>query len=162
MSILITVLIIIMMVAIDQVTKIWSVHTLAQGNDIKILDGVLHLHYLENRGAAWGIFSGKQMFLIGLTSIIIVALIIYLYKMRKKWVTIWYPVAFVLIISGAIGNLIDRLYLGYVRDFIYFKLINFPIFNVADIFVVCGAILLVIVILFIDKTYEEEGKREGK
>lgn len=157
MSIAIISIITIIMVLLDQLSKIWAVNVLRDGNQvIKIWDGVFHLHYLENRGAAWGIFSGKQYFLIGLTSIIIIGMIIYMFKMQDTPVRKWYRIAFILIISGAIGNLIDRVCLGYVRDFLYFKLIDFPIFNIADVFVVCGVILLMVVMLFIDKSSEHE------
>lgn len=149
-------IIMIIMIAIDQLTKVWAVHTLGQGYDLSIWEGVLHFQYLENQGAAWGIFGGKQIFLIGLTSVIIAVMLYYLIKLPKTAIGKWYRVALVLIISGAIGNLIDRISLQYVRDFIYFKLINFPIFNVADIFVVCGVILLMLVILIIDKSESNE------
>ena len=143
-------LIIIALVGIDQLTKIWAVYTLMNQEDIKIWENVFHFHYVKNEGAAWGILSGKQGFLIIITSIIIIGMLIYIRQLPKsKWGN-WGRVAFVLIISGAIGNLIDRLFLGYVRDFIYFILINFPVFNVADMFVVVGVALLMIVLLFGD------------
>ena len=147
------VMIIIMMglIGIDQLTKWWAVQTLASGHEIKIWEGVLHFTYLENRGAAWGIFSGKQIFLIALTAIIIIAMLVYLFKMAKTKVDLGYQIAFILIISGAIGNLIDRVRLNYVIDFIYFKLIDFPIFNVADILVVCGVFLLMLCIFLEEK-----------
>lgn len=156
MSILLECMAILMMIAIDQVSKVWAVSALGQGRDIKLIEGIFHLHYLENNGAAWGIFSGKQSFLILLTSVITIGMLVYLVRLPREEKS--YRLALMLIISGAVGNLIDRVDLGYVRDFLYFKWIDFPIFNVADIFVVCGVILLMIVILFMDKSKEEEGK----
>lgn len=162
--VLITIAIIMILVGIDQLTKIWAVATLAGGNgaisgttDQLIWPNVFHLHYIPNPGAAWGILSGKQTLLIIITSIIIVGMLFYIRQFPKtKWGN-WGKIAFVLIISGAIGNLIDRLFLGYVRDFLYFILINFPVFNVADMFVVIGVSLLMIVLLFGD--FEDKNKK---
>lgn len=146
------------LILVDQLTKIWSVHTLASGTDIQIWKGVFHLHYLSNYGAAWGIFSGKQLFLIILTSVIIVGMVIYLTKVpTTKWGK-WTKIALVMIISGAIGNLLDRIFLGYVRDFLYFILIDFPIFNVADILVVVGVGLLLITLIWGDEQNHDEVK----
>lgn len=143
-------LIVAVLVIFDQITKVWAVSTLGSGMDMKLWPGVFHLHYLENPGAAWGILGGKQTLLILLTSIITVGMIIYFRRLPKtKWGN-WGRVAFVLIISGAIGNLIDRMFLGYVRDFLYFILIEFPVFNVADILVVVGVGVLMVVLLFGD------------
>lgn len=149
----------ITLIAMDQLTKIWAVQTLGSGMDIKLWEGVFHLHYLSNYGAAWGILSGKKVFLILLTSIIIVGMFWYMVKIPQTVWGKWAKIAFVLTISGAIGNLIDRLTLGYVRDFLYFILIDFPIFNVADILVVVGVSLLMIVIFWGDL---EENKVECK
>ena len=145
----------VVLIAVDQLTKIWAVHALAGGNDIRLWDNIFHLHYISNYGAAWGIFSGKQGFLIILTSLIIIGMIYYMTKLpHTKW-GLWTKVSFIMIISGAIGNLIDRIVFGYVRDFLYFVLINFPVFNVADILVVVGVGLLVVAMLFGDS---EESK----
>lgn len=146
---------VIALVIIDQWTKVWAVRTLGSGMDLYWWKNVFHLHYISNDGAAWGLFGGKQVFLIIITLLIIVGMIYCMTQLpQTKWKK-WYMVAFVLIISGAIGNLIDRMVLGYVRDFLYFVLIDFPIFNVADILVVCGVGLL-IVMLFIGEHEEEK------
>lgn len=152
------IILIAVLVIIDQLSKVWAVSSLGSGMDIKLWEGVFHFHYLSNYGAAWGIFSGKQVFLIALTSVIIIGMILYIRKLPHTVWGKWARVAFVLIISGAIGNLIDRISLGYVRDFIYFILIDFPIFNVADILVVVGVALLMIVMLFgeLDQVQEEK------
>lgn len=143
----------VFLILIDQLTKIWAVKALMLGAPIKLLENVLHLHYVSNYGAAWGIFSGKQIFLIILTSVIIIGMFIYMLRLPHNQYGRWARIAFTLIISGAIGNLIDRMTLGYVRDFIYFILIDFPIFNIADVLVVTGVGLLIIV-LFITKDGE--------
>ena len=148
-------LIIIVLVAADQLSKMWAVERLANhvsniagSQDILIWPNVFHLHYIPNYGAAWGMLEGKKIFLILVTGIIVIGMIYYFNKLpHTKWGSLA-RMALVMIISGAIGNLIDRIWLGYVRDFLYFKLINFPIFNVADILVVVGVGLLMIVFLF--------------
>lgn len=138
------------MTLVDQFTKVWAVNHLASGTDIYIWKDVFHLHYISNYGAAWGILSGKQEFLIIITGIIILGMLYYMTKLPHTKDGIWTKVAFIMIISGAIGNLIDRMSLGYVRDFLYFILIDFPIFNVADILVVVGVGLLIITMFFGD------------
>lgn len=139
----------ICLIVLDQLTKTWAVNVLMSGGPIKIWENVLHLHYISNYGAAWGIFSGKQVFLILLTSVIIIGMIIYMRRLPQNQFGRWAKLAFILIISGAIGNLIDRIVLGYVRDFIYFALIDFPIFNIADVLVVSGVILMMITLFCI-------------
>ena len=115
----------IALVIMDQWTKIWAVRMLGSGMDLYLWKDVFHLHYISNYGAAWGIFSGKQLFLIVLTSLIILSMLYYMTRLpQTKWGK-WSKAAVVLIISGAIGNLIDRIQLGYVRDFLYFILIDF-------------------------------------
>lgn len=151
-------LIIAGLVGIDQLTKVWATHTLGDGTSIAIWDGVFHLQYVKNTGAAFGMLGGKQTFLIIITSVIIIGMFIYYHKLPKTILGKWTKVAFVMIISGAIGNLIDRVFLNYVRDFLYFKLINFPVFNVADILVVVGVGLLVITMVLSE--VEEERRKE--
>ena len=114
---------------------------------------VLELSYLENRGAAFGIFQGKQWPLIIFTVIVLI-LIIYFYLMRipaEKHFGLLNGIA-ILFFAGAIGNFIDRVTQRYVVDFFYFRLINFPVFNVADIYVTVAAVLLILCLLF----YKEE------
>ena len=143
------------LILVDQLTKIWAVQNLASGADIKIWEGVFHLHYISNYGAAWGILSGKQVFLIVFTSIIILGMFYYMIKLPYTKSGLWTKVALVMIISGAIGNLIDRISLGYVRDFLYFILIDFPIFNIADILVVVGVGILILTI-FLSEAQENK------
>lgn len=152
---LVVIVSIVLLILFDQATKIWAVRTLGSGMDLYWWKDVFHLHYISNYGAAWGIFSGKQMFLIVLTLLIILGMFYYMLRLpQTKWGK-WSQLAFILMISGAIGNLIDRIQLGYVRDFLYFILIDFPIFNVADILVVCGVGLLIIT-SFIGEHEEEK------
>jgi signal peptidase II len=133
---------------IDRITKVWALKRLAGGSDIVVIENLFSLSYLENRGAAFGIFQNKVLFLSIITSIVILCMIIYLIKYRPASKLLRYTLA--LIISGAIGNLIDRYVYKYVVDFImlhYKDVYYFPTFNVADMLVVVGTFLLAICIL---------------
>lgn len=138
-----------LIVILDQVSKYLAKFLFQSGNDKVIIDGMFSLTYLENRGAAFGAFKDQKFILVGVTAVVIIALIVYLYK--SKNITKSLRVALILIIGGAIGNLIDRVCLGYVIDFFHFYIrdtFDWPVFNVADVSVVCGTILMAISILF--------------
>jgi len=146
------------LVLLDQWTKHLAVMNLKDNRAFVILKDVFELSYLENTGAAFGTLKGQRTaFLIfaPLVSIVLFYLALkYSFKKRMQPLS----VCFLFIIAGAIGNFIDRLKLSYVVDFIYFKLIDFPVFNVADIYVTCSCIALIVLILFKYKD-EDFGKR---
>ncbi len=154
----ITALIIGGLIILDQLSKLWAVATLGNGRDILLWTNVFHLTYIENRGAAFGMLQGKQWFLISMTILVLIMIIIYFRKIPSTKSGSFMKLSFTLIISGAIGNLIDRISLGYVRDFLYFRLIDFPVFNLADILVVCGVGILLVVIIFgeVDAPHQKE------
>lgn len=142
------IIIIILGIILDRTSKLWAIGTLKEQLDIIVIKNFFQLSYLENRGAAFGIFKGKTIFLTLFALILIIGMIIFLFKHRKdnKLLTI----SLALIISGAIGNLIDRIYYNYVVDFIlvHFKNVYyFPTFNIADVLVVIGTFLLAIYII---------------
>ncbi|MCD8231515.1 MAG: signal peptidase II [Clostridiales bacterium] len=133
---------------LDRLTKQWAVLTLRGQKPVTVIENVFQLYYLENHGAAFGILQGRQHVFIVIT-VLIMAVILYVYAklpFLKKYRAL--RIFLVLIASGAIGNFIDRVSQNYVVDFFYFVLIDFPIFNVADIYVTCSTILLIIVVLF--------------
>lgn len=145
------VLLIAVLIIFDQFTKKLAVAKLMNQPAFVLIDGVLELDYLENRGVAFGMFQG-QRFMILLVGIIFMAVLSFLvFKMPagKKYTAMHIILSFV--IAGGIGNMIDRFQLEYVIDFISFVLINFPIFNVADCYVVCGVIAMCIMLLFVFK-----------
>lgn len=161
---------VLVLVFLDQVTKFLAVMHLspkAGGSDIILWEGVFRLQYLENRGAAFGILQGKRIVFFIITVLILLGIIWIFHQipMERRFVPL--QVIAVFIFAGAIGNFIDRMRLGYVVDFFYFELINFPVFNVADIYVTCAAILFAVLFLFY---YKEEDlnrilpsfKRRGK
>ena len=139
---------------LDQITKYIAESNLYMKNDIDIIKNVLTLTYLRNNGSAFGMFSGKiNAFLI--LTIIIVAIITYVIirmPVSKRYLPMY--IVCTMLVSGAVGNFIDRVRFGYVRDFIYFKLINFPVFNVADCYVTISVVIFIILILFVYKEKE--------
>ena len=153
---LIDVIFLAILIFLDQMTKHFAVVSLKGQTPVKLIDGVLEFNYLENRGAAFGMLQNQKFFFIFI-AVVILAVIIYVLgntPNQKKYTKL--HIALVLIAAGAIGNMIDRLRFDYVVDFIYFSLINFPIFNVADIYVTCSAIYLVILLLFVYKESDLE------
>ncbi len=132
---------------VDRFTKQLAVSHLMKG-DITVIPGVLSLHYLENRGAAWGIFQ-NAFWLFYVVTFIVLAIMAYFYgKMPFERKYLYLRFAVILLAAGAIGNFIDRAVWHYVVDFIYFECINFPVFNVADCFVCIAAALLIHCLLF--------------
>lgn len=135
-------------VILDQFTKHLAVMYLKDQEPIPLIPGVLELHYLENRGAAFGLLQNQQILFFITTGLILVLLSYVVWKMPFVHNFKILHILAGFIYAGAVGNLLDRVRLHYVVDFIYFKLIDFPIFNVADIYVSCTCILGVLLILF--------------
>ncbi|MDE5818770.1 MAG: signal peptidase II [Lachnospiraceae bacterium] len=147
-------LLFIVLVALDQGTKYLAVLHLKDHAPVPIIDGVFELHYLENRGAAFGMLQNQKVFFIFIAVVILAAICYVLFRMPDKKRYRSMNFFCVLIASGAVGNMIDRFRCDYVVDFLYFVLIRFPIFNVADIYVTCATILLAIFLLFVYKDEE--------
>lgn len=143
----------ILLVLADQASKYWARTFLKKNGPVSIIPGVLKLQYHENTGAVWGIMTGKTAFLT-VISIILGFLILFVYfKVPQKRRYLPIQIIWVFIMAGAAGNLIDRISLKYVVDFIYFELIDFPIFNLADSYLtVCSILLLILGIFY----YKEE------
>ena len=132
----------------DRFTKIYMLNNLQPIGSRPVIDGFMQFTFVENRGAAFGILQGKTWFFVVLTIVIGVIIV---YFMRKLIVKSKYPeivFSLCLILAGAVGNFYDRIAYGFVVDFFELLFVNFAIFNVADIFVVCGAVILVLLILF--------------
>lgn len=140
-------------VLLDQWTKYLAVSRLKGNAPVILIDRVFQLCYLENRGAAFGIFQNRMAFFL-ICTLVILTFVIYFYIRipdSKRFCPL--RLCMIFISAGAIGNMIDRIRLGYVIDFFYFNLIDFPIFNVADIYVTVAAFGLVALICFY---YKEE------
>ena len=142
---------IILLIAVDQLTKYLAVQQLKDKPAYIILDGILELNYLENKGAAFGMLQNQKVFFIFVAIVILSVIAYVLFKTpdhKKYWAL---HILLSLIAAGAIGNMIDRIRLDYVVDFIYIVLNNFPIFNVADIYVTFATAILVLMLLFVYK-----------
>lgn len=146
---IIPILAVCVLIFLDQFTKYLITDSFALGETRPVIKDVFHLTYIQNSGMAWGLFQGKRFFFL-LFTIPVVLLFSYMYyniaTLSGKFGLI--RVLIVCVVAGAIGNMIDRIRLAYVVDFLDFRLINFPVFNVADIFVTCGLILFFVVALF--------------
>lgn len=143
----------ILLVALDQVTKYWARISLQEDGPISIIPGVLKLQYHENTGAVWGIMTGKTGLLTVFSIILFIILLLVYFKIPQKRRYLPIQIIWVFIMAGAIGNLIDRITLKYVVDFVYIELIDFPIFNIADNYLTLSSILLLILGIFY---YKEE------
>ncbi|MEA4815747.1 MAG: signal peptidase II [Lachnospiraceae bacterium] len=139
---------VIVLIAIDRFTKYLAVLNLEPSESITFIKGFMDFTLIKNTGAAFGMLEGARWFFIVLT-VLVLAFIIYYY--RKIPINKNYNIirgALVFISAGAIGNFLDRVINGYVTDFFEFTFFSFPVFNVADIFVVCGTFVLAYMMLF--------------
>ncbi|MCR4716232.1 MAG: signal peptidase II [Lachnospiraceae bacterium] len=139
---------------IDRITKVLVSIKLKDNEPVKLFNDYFELFYLENKGAAWGILNGKVWLLIVFTALVICILIFFYMRIPSSSRYNLLKISSLLIISGAVGNLYDRIRYNYVVDFLYVKIIDFPVFNIADCYVTVGAILLVICLLFVYKDSE--------
>ncbi|MGH4140970.1 signal peptidase II [Clostridium sp.] len=141
-------LIIFLGLLFDRLAKVWALSSLKDNNGITLIKGFFKLEYLENRGAAFGILQDKLILLALFTLLIVAGMIYYIIKYKPK--SKFTRISFALIISGALGNLYDRVFYKYVVDFIlihYKDTYYFPTFNVADMLVVVGTLILAISIV---------------
>ncbi|GFI36322.1 signal peptidase II [Lachnospiraceae bacterium 50-23] len=138
---------------LDQATKYLAIVNLKGQNPYVIWKGVFQLEYLENRGAAFGLFQNQRLFFFLSVVFVFLAVLWFYSKVPMNRHFLPLRICAVLVMSGAIGNFIDRLRLNYVVDFLYFKLINFPVFNVADIYVTVAAFSFFLLLFFY---YKEE------
>lgn len=137
---------------VDQFVK-YLVHTnmvddKGNGKSIQLIKDVFSITYVQNKGAAWGSFSGKRLFLLILTIAIVIGVIIMYISMVRQDAFKPLRICAVFLISGAIGNIIDRIIHGYVIDMFEFELIDFPVFNVADIYVTCSVFVILVLVIF--------------
>ena len=145
--------------ALDQWVKYWVTVNLPLGESIPLLPGFMQLRTVHNYGAAWSSFSGMRWLLVAVTSVIVLAVT---YVLIRRIVR--HPLgvaACFLILSGGLGNIIDRVRLGYVVDMFDFQFMNYPVFNVADIAVVCGAVLAAVYYLWFYEKYDKKDRQDG-
>lgn len=140
--IIIKTLLLAVFLALDLLTKSYFEKV---DDEIVLINGVLSFTFVKNTGAAFGIFPNGSAWLVVFSVIFLIVFI--LYDLGNKEQNVWSRLGFVFIFAGAIGNMIDRIFYGYVRDFISFDFITFPVFNVADVLITIGCILYVIYLL---------------
>lgn len=147
----------VLLTAIDQITKFLTLKYLKPVGSVALLDNILSFTYVENRGAAFGMMQNARWIFITVTIAVCAACIVYIVKKRPDSKLLCTSLS--LIISGAVGNLIDRILRGFVVDMIEVTFINYPVFNFADCCVVIGAVLFAIYVLFV---YREPEKGDNK
>lgn len=147
-------------VVLDQAAKALAITKLKNNDSITLIKGFLGLTYVENEGAAWGVLSGRMNILVIITIIIIPLFVLCMIKINKNKellnrsklkVISFLHFDMVLLLAGAIGNFIDRIVNGYVIDFFQFTFIDFPVFNVADCYITVGAVVFIIIYIFMLK-----------
>ena len=145
-------------VALDQFTKYWTVANIPLHGQLEGISGLFRLTYVQNTGAAFSSFEGQQ-WLFALIFAVFTGLIIYEFFKNSMGFTTFERWCIAAVYGGGLGNMIDRLRLGYVVDMIETKFIDFPVFNVADCFITCGCILLMISLIFFNKEFWKEEKK---
>ena len=152
---LISTVIAVVLIAIDQIVKNWAEEVLTKG-EIAVIEDVLYFKYAENTGVAFSMFSDNRWMLKGITSVMLVVVLAFFLSGKVTDKLEQFSLA--LILAGGVGNLIDRISLGYVIDFIDVRIINFAIFNIADICICVGAFLLCVAVYISDKKEAAEKK----
>lgn len=152
----------LLVILLDIATKVWAVERFIYGPTLQIIPGLLQFTYAENYGAAFSFLAdagGWQRWFFGAIALVFSTVVV-IWIRRLPAAKRWEPTALALILGGALGNLWDRMLLGYVRDFIsvYHGSWHFPVFNVADMAISVGAAMLVIELLFFKDKDEEAGK----
>ena len=144
---------------LDQWTKFWVVENIPLYSQVDAIPGLFHLTYVQNTGAAFSILQGAQWFF---ALIFLVLTILIVWDMAKKSMpfTKFERWLVVLVYAGGLGNMIDRVRLGYVVDMIEVDFMSFPVFNVADCFITCGCILLLVHLILFNKEFWKEEKKK--
>jgi len=145
-------------VALDQWTKVLTLSNIALYEKVPFLDGLFHFTYVQNTGAAFSSFEGA-MWLFALVFILFTALVIYDLVKKAMPFTVLERWCIAAVYGGGLGNMIDRLRLGYVVDMIEVEFIRFPVFNVADCFITCGCVLLLVHLIFFNRDFWKEEKK---
>ena len=149
----------LVLLAADQILKYWITQNLALYESMPLIPGLVELKYIQNTGGGWSILSNYTWLLSLLTSIILVVVLILLIKgIIRHPLGRW---GCVLLLAGGLGNLIDRFRLGYVVDMFNFQFMDFPVFNIADICVVCGMALAAVYYLFFYDKYDAKPRRDA-
>jgi signal peptidase II len=149
---MIEIVICIILIAIDQLTKLLAVSSLKGEASVSVIDNFFRFTYVENRGAAFGMLEGGKWLFLLITVVVIALAAVYYIKTPKTKENLIIRISVLMIASGAVGNAIDRLFRSYVVDFFDFNIFgyDFPVFNFADILIVIGTIIFALSIFFTD------------
>ena len=142
----------------DQITKFLTVANIPLYADVPVLEGVVGLTYVQNTGAAFSAFQGAQWLFAGVFVVFTVAIVWEYFKSPMPFKK-YERVLIACVYGGAVGNMIDRIRLGYVVDMIKTEFMDFPVFNVADIFITCGCIVMMVSLIFFNKEFWKEEKK---
>ena len=148
----------VLILASDQITKLLTVANIPLYSDINVIPGVVGLTYVQNDGAAFSMLEGQQ-WLFAVVFAVFAAFIVWEFSKKRLPFSTFERFCIVAVFAGGLGNMIDRLRLGYVVDMIETKFMVFPIFNVADIFITCGCIALIVHLIFFNKDFWKEEKK---
>ncbi len=146
---LIDVVVMLVLLGLDQLTKYLAIINLKNHPAVVLWDGVLELNYLENRGSAFGMLQNQKFFILFIGLVFLAVILFFLFKLPEEKKFCIVHILLSAIVAGGVGNMIDRLRFDYVVDFISFVLIHFPIFNVADCYIVVATIVLFLLFLFV-------------
>ncbi len=143
--------------AADQLSKLWVVANIPLYTEVPVIPGLVHLTYVQNTGAAFSAFQGMQwLFLLVFAAF--AGFVVWEFSRDKLGLKALEKWCIVAVFAGGLGNIVDRLRLGYVVDMIEVEFIRFPVFNVADCFITCGSILLIVHLIFFNREFWQEGK----
>lgn len=146
-------------VAVDQYTKYLTVANIPLGGHVDAVKGIFSFTYVQNTGAAWSSFQG-MIWLFVLIFVVFTAVIIWEFSKKRWGFTTFERWLIIAVYGGGMGNIIDRIRLGYVVDMINLDFMNFPVFNVADCFITCGSILLIVHLIFFNKKFWKDEKKK--
>ena len=145
-------------VAADQLSKLWILGNLPLYEQIPVIDGLFHLTYVQNTGAAFSSFQGQLWLFIAIFVLLTVA-VIWEFATKKMGFSQFERWCIAAVYAGGLGNMIDRLRLGYVVDMVEVEFMNFPVFNVADCFITCGCIAMIVSLVFFNKSFWKDVKK---
>ena len=148
----------VLIVVADQITKLLVVDRIPLFDQVKAIPGLFHLTYVQNTGAAFSSFQGMRWMFVGIFLALTVLLLFEYFKKPMPFST-FERFCLAAVYGGALGNVIDRVRLGYVVDMICVDFIDFPVFNVADCFITCGSVLLLVHLIFFNKAFWKDEKK---
>lgn len=145
--------------AADQITKFLVVQNIPLFSQVDAIDGLFHLTYVQNTGAAFSLLQNQQWLFLLIFIVLTVAVVYDFWKKSMPFTALerW---LIVFVYAGGLGNMIDRIRLGYVVDMIELEFMDFPVFNVADCFITCGCIALMLHLIFFNKEFWKDEKKK--